>query len=370
MVYLIGLRYFLKASDRVKIIIRLSILSLSLCIGFGIFLSEIGQGCCDSILKKALDIHGHAIVNSKSEYKSKLIEKSMLSVRLNGIISSLNHGLMIRAMKKDDIRKLLGSYAVEYKPSNKKNFIWIGSGIASLYGFELGENIEISFMLDNDLITKKFKIIGIFSFGLDDLDKNIVFLPDTIVADFNQRAERIIFLRDPNKIDNYKKELESKNVYVETWKTLFANLKKIFQISDNTITIFLYIFAFAGALQSASIIFALMIDKANDIRIFNILGITRLQKVKILFTYGLLIGILTTLLGVIFGLIITFGYNKIVDMLKNNLSFIKNEYLKQIFLTPINIKNFLLVPLFSFFMVSLNIGVSVIFLVYKERNIG
>lgn len=338
----IAVRYFTQARGKAAAILKLSIFSTSVNIGFFVFCFAFAQGCYQTLLTRVLDMHGHAkVFDFNARYESNLVKKAFKIITLNGKLIGCNQGLSIKCLHRNDFLSLLANYIKQSDLGTKrKKIIVVGSVLAEMYQIKLGEIISVGIITD-DLVQEDFYVAGITHFGLDDYDRYIVHVPIEAIPNLSGESYRAIYLKNPSDIYVYQKELASLGTYVSIWPKMFSTFMDISIIVQLLIFALLGVFILTSAIQSISGLMGLMLDKAKDMRIFSILGITNLQKFKILSSYGLFISLINTILGGGLGLLLICILNLILR--KAKLGFKTND-----FVGILSWQHFLLIITFAF----------------------
>ena len=169
---------------------------------------------------------------------------------------------------------------------------------------------------------ERFKVAGIFSTGFLEFDQNVVFLNiENALSIFNKDENEIdleIFLRDPFLADKYKKEILeiNQNVYVSTWSDTNKSFFNALKIERNVMFTILTLIIIVAAFNIISGLTILIKNKTKEIAIFKTLGLSNNSIIKSFFLTGFTIGFLSTLSGVILGILFSFY----IDDIRNFLS--------------------------------------------------
>ncbi len=189
------------------------------------------------------------------------------------------------------------------------NGIIIGSGIASKLSLGLNDNLVVSSSLG---ITKTMKIVGIFKTGSSTSDNQRSFVNIATAQQFlkqNPSYVSTVFANtpDPDKSKDFAKRLQQITAYkVEDWTVTNADLvagDKTRSTMMGAISLSILLVASFGIYNILS---ATISQKINDIAILKAIGFTGGDVIKIFVVEALIMGIIGTIAGLIFGGILIF----------------------------------------------------------------
>ena len=154
-----------------------------------------------------------------------------------------------------------------------------------------------------------FKIIGVFSSGMYEFDRNISFvnLEDSLSFfeksndDFNVE----IYLQNPMNADLIKDQIQNmdKNFYVTSWTDLNKSFFSALKVERNVMFLIIALIIIVAAFNIISGLTILIKNKTKEIGILKSLGLSNNSIVKSFFLTGFLIGFFATVTGVILGVI-------------------------------------------------------------------
>ena len=166
-----------------------------------------------------------------------------------------------------------------------------------------------------------YKIASVFSSGLYEFDKNVVFfnLEDSL-SFFEKNVDDInleIFLKNPLEADKYKKEIQNKNsnFYVNSWSDLNKSFFSALKVERNVMFLILTLIIIVAAFNIISGLTILIKNKTKEIAILKSLGLSKKSIVKSFFLTGFLIGFFATVVGVIFGIVFSIYIEEIRQFL-------------------------------------------------------
>ncbi len=337
-----------KKEGFLKVISIFSFLGIMLGVAILIIVMSVMNGFREELTQKILGFNPHLTIkpyDSKinDEYFNQLkkkYKKSTILKTYNGegviITNDLAKGILIRGLNKKDIKKLdfFNKNIIDGKINQfSDSKIIIGKQLAIELDVVVGDKINImsSSMVSTPLgsIPKQsnYTICAVFSSGLYEFDKNVVFFNLTDSLSFFEKDFEDInlefFLEDPFNADIYKDDIQKmdSNLYVFSWtdinKTFFSALK----VERNVMFIILTLIIIVAAFNIISGLTILIKNKTKEIAILRSLGLSRKSIVKSFFFTGFLIGFFATIFGVILGIIFSFYIEEIRFFISNLTNF-------------------------------------------------
>jgi lipoprotein-releasing system permease protein len=179
----------------------------------------------------------------------------------------------------------------------------LGQGLADLLGAKLNDTITLSSNTGGRTISR---VVGIFATGVTPVDYSRAYMlissAQTLLNKKNIINDIVIRTDDYTKAQGYAAQIESIAGYkTESWQESNANFLKIFAIQ----TIMTYIITGALLVVAAfgvlNILIMAVLERVNDIAILKSFGLSRMDITTIYVFQGLLIGLIGTLLGELFG---------------------------------------------------------------------
>ena len=201
-----------------------------------------------------------------------------------------------------------------------------------------------------------YKIAAVFSSGLYEFDKNVVFfnLEDSL-SFFEKTFDDIsleIFLKIPLIADKYKNEIQIKNsnFYVNSWSDLNKSFFSALKVERNVMFLILTLIIIVAAFNIISGLTILIKNKTKEIAILKSLGLSKKSIVKSFFLTGFLIGFFATVAGVIFGIVFSIYIEEIRQFLSlvfNLQIFPEDVYFLNEMPSEINRNSILFISIFS-----------------------
>ena len=331
-----------KKEGFLKVISIFSFLGIMLGVATLIIVMSVMNGFRTELTEKILGFNSHITIkpyssNISEEFYSNLQEeyKNTKVIKVyNGeavvMMSDSAKGVLIRGVDSEKIEEIdfFKKNIIDGELSNFVNGTLImGKQLAIELGVVVGDKINI--MSSSSVLTplgaipkqSSYKIASVFSSGLYEFDKNVVFfnLEDSL-SFFEKNVDDInleIFLKNPLEADKYKKEIQNKNsnFYVNSWSDLNKSFFSALKVERNVMFLILTLIIIVAAFNIISGLTILIKNKTKEIAILKSLGLSKKSIIKSFFLTGFLIGFLATVVGVIFGVIFSIYIEEIRQFL-------------------------------------------------------
>ncbi|MBU4304306.1 MAG: lipoprotein-releasing ABC transporter permease subunit [Candidatus Omnitrophica bacterium] len=185
--------------------------------------------------------------------------------------------------------------------------IIIGKILAERMFVGIGD--EVGLVTAADITVNTFKVRGIFSSDMYDYDSGVVFvsLPkaQALTGDSAIVNGISVKVKDPYNAGQYKQKIQAQlgfPYYTRTWMDLNRNLFDALKLEKTAMFVILTLIVLVAALNIASTLIMMVMEKTKDIGILKAIGATS-KSIMIIFTIvGMAIGIMGTVLGVCAGL--------------------------------------------------------------------
>ena len=214
----------------------------------------------------------------------------------------------------------------------KKGEIIVGKELAMELNLAVGDRINL---LSSVYISTPFggvpkqetySVEGIFSSGFYEFDKNVVFLNLEETLYFFDKTKRDInlevYLSDPFKANDIKDEISmiSSNFYVYSWMDVNKSFFSALKVERNVMFIILTLIIIVAAFNIISGLTILIKNKTKEIAILKTLGLSNSSIIKSFFLTGFTIGLLATILGIVFGVL----FSENIEFVRVFLSYVLN----------------------------------------------
>jgi len=244
----------------------------------------------------------------------------------------------------------------------KSNTVFIGTELSFNLNLKAGDKINL---MSSAFIATPFgglpkqetlTIAGVFNTGFNEFDQNFVFLNlvDALSLFDKEAYEQNIeiYLSDPMKADELKKEIqkENKNYYVYSWTDLNKSFFSALKVERNVMFIILTLILIVAAFNIISGLTILIKNKTKEIAILKTLGLSNNSIKKLFFLTGFTIGFFATFTGVLLGTIFALNIEKlriILSSLFNFEIFPSDVYFLEQLPSEINIYSIIMICIFS-----------------------
>ena len=372
-----------KKEGFLKVISIFSFLGIMLGVATLIIVMSVMNGFRTELTEKILGFNPHITIkpysNSitenfyldlKNKYKKAKIVKSLYG---EGVIITSNtaKGVLVRGINKNQIKELdlFQNNIIDGEISNFNNGrIIIGKHLAIELGVVVGDKINLMSSTSSPslfgMVPKQssYKIISVFSSGLYEYDKNVIFfnLNDSL-SFFEKTNDDInldIYLKDPLNADVYKNEIQEINpgLFINSWSDQNKSFLSALKVERNVMFLILTLIIIVAAFNIISGLTILIKNKTKEIAILKALGLSKKSIVKSFFLTGFTIGLTATIAGVILGVTFSIYIEEIRQFLSSvfNLQiFPEDVYFLDEMPSEINAKSILSISLFSIVVTSL-----------------
>ena len=337
--YFIGKR-FAFSNKRFSFITTLSIIStIGIAIGVAslIVMISVFNGFGQVITDIMVGFDPHLRIENVSTNSSKMKEDLIsdlknniyvygISETSNGkVLSVTNNGYSVsflRGYEEGSFKKVTGleNSIIEGRSTLNKNEILISVGLASKLDLQVGDKIKFFstnqlndfFMFGGEGNSNEGIVAGIFRSGNKQYDANYIYtnldLAKNIYGSMNSTGYDIRF-NNLEIAENVKVDLQNKygnNVTINSWYDLHRDLYSIMKIERWSAFIILTLIIIVAVCNLLGSLSLTVISKRNDVGLLRAIGMKKKIIEKIFRLQGLLVGLIGTTVGVIFGLLICY----------------------------------------------------------------
>jgi lipoprotein-releasing system permease protein len=219
-----------------------------------------------------------------------------------------------------------------FKLVPKKFQIIIGSDLARYFGLDIGDKISmISSQANYSPLgmlprLKQFKISGIFDVGMYEYDAGLVLIHLNDAQKFFQLNQDVsgirVKLEDLDKTESTTENIgrlinQDNSYFVSDWTKQHSNLFAAIQMEKRIMFIILTLIIAVAAFNIVSTLVMGVTEKKSDIAILRTLGASQKSILMIFISQGLMIGLVGTFLGILFGVIISINISTIVPFIES-----------------------------------------------------
>ena len=341
----ITLRYLKtrKNDGFLNVITIFSFIGISLGVAVLIIVMSVMNGFRSDLIKKINGFNSHATVQSyNGQFNLNKIDNSNLVSQIDGFMISNNgegiiikekisKGIFLRGYKKDDFKNLNIVKNKDFSGSkilNKKG-ISISREMGFDLGLDIGDKLSLVFSSFEDTIIgslpkqKTFQITSFYNSGFNDFDKNIAFINiEDLENQLNLKPDSRfleVYFKDPTDIKKIKKDLAKlfPNELIYTWSDLNKPLFSALKVERNVMFIILSLIIVVAAFNIISGLTILVKNKTREIAILKSIGVKNKSIRKIFFLVGFIIGLSSTIFGVILGIIFSVYIENIRQFISN-----------------------------------------------------
>ncbi|HOY70417.1 MAG TPA: lipoprotein-releasing ABC transporter permease subunit [Methylotenera sp.] len=210
--------------------------------------------------------------------------------------------------------------------------IVLGADLARALGAGIGDKIML--MTPNGSATpagvmprmKQFNLVGIFEMGMQQYDAGLALINLEDAAKLYRMGEDITGVRlkldDPMNTVNVAPKLalalqNEGGFYISDWKDENPNLFAAIKMEKRVMFIIMTLVVAVAAFNIVSTLIMAVTDKRADIAIMRTLGASPASIMQIFVVQGALIGVIGTVLGVLFGVTIALNIDVIVPFIEH-----------------------------------------------------
>lgn len=183
------------------------------------------------------------------------------------------------------------------------NGIILGKALADKLGLDYGAKLSV---VSPAGVTMNMKVVGIFETGVTEFDGNnsyALLKKVQVLQDKDDTINQInIKMRDVNAAPQLAASLEQKFGYkVESWQETYANIFDLFVVQNSVTYSMVIAIVLVSGFGIYNIISTAVSEKNRDIAILKSMGFSEPDITKIFLHQGIIVGIIGTVVGWLFG---------------------------------------------------------------------
>ena len=333
-----------KTSRFTSIISKSSIIGIALGIAAIIVVMSIMNGFHSEMRNKILSMVSHVVVTEnnytlqnwdKLKYeidKNLLVSGSAPYVEGQAMISFKDnvHGIQLKGIV-PQYEKLVTSLSENIVEGDindiglKPYQISIGIDLAKKMNLSVGDKITLVIPRVNSTLIgvvpriKRFEVSSIFNFGMQQYDKNLVFISmdeAQLLYDLGDditglRLKLFDLFKSPSMSNSIKKNINSKYIVID-WTMMNKNFFKALQMEKTMLMLLMFLIVLVATFNIISSLFMVVSEKKSDIAILKTIGMNSKSIMLIFILQGTFLGALGIICGLILGLLITLNLDYIV----------------------------------------------------------
>jgi len=341
-----------KTEGYVSIFSWFSIIGIALGVAAIIIVMSVMNGFRSNLIERLLGVNSHLNLYSfnekinleeinalKTNLDSGDYEQLLPSIETQGLVinNKISRGVIIRAYENLNFDHYLYDQIITKKLSSINfNQIIIGDALAKDLKLQIGDKLKLAIAkTDKSLLGdiprfKTLTVSGIFDFGMYEYDVGLVFisleLAQRILLFEDNYFNRIEFyLNNPLSVNKFKNQIDLNisnkdlSLYSLSWIDRNSSLMNALKVEKNVMFLILTLIIIVASMNIISGLVIFVKEKNKDIAILKTLGFTKMGILKVFFLIGLTIGLIGTVLGTFFGIIITENLKYIQIVLENLL---------------------------------------------------
>ena len=337
-----------KNSRFTSIISKSSIIGISLGIAAIIVVMSIMNGFHSEMRNKILSMVSHVIVTEKNytlknwekvKYKidqNKLVHSSAPYVEGQAMISFGGnvHGIQLKGIVPNFEKNVtsLKENIIEGELNNiglKPYQISIGIDLARKLNLSLGDKITLVIPRANTTLIgivprlKRFEVGSIFNFGMQQYDKNLVFIDINEAQRLFDMGENITGLRlklydlfkSPRMSNIINSNFNSDYIVID-WTMMNKNFFNALKMEKTMLMLLMFLIVLVATFNIISSLFMVVSEKKSDIAILKTVGMNSKNIMHIFILQGTFLGITGIILGLLIGILISLNLDYIVSFIE------------------------------------------------------
>ena len=345
--WLVALRY-LRARRKegfISVIAGFSFLGITLGVATLIIVMAVMNGFRQELFNKMLGLNGHVVVHSLSDFsdfdqvanrvrKVPGVKYALPLVEGQVMISTpqSSSGALVRGLREADLKELKAvSGNIRFGTLDgfdQKPGLALGSRLANELNVKVGDQVSLltprgaSTALGTAPRVKRYPVAAIFEIGMSEYDSSILFMPlNEAQLYFNQPDSVTVLevvLDSPDEVGALTPQIVTAggpSIYISDWRQRNATFFTALQVERNVMFLILALIVLVAALNIVSGLIMLVKDKGHDIAILRTMGATRGAVMRIFFITGASIGIVGTLSGFLFGVLVCLNIERLRELI-------------------------------------------------------
>ena len=335
----------LRSDGLLSIISWFSFIGIAIGVATLIIVMSVMNGFKVELQNRIIGFNGHLYINKLGENISdyqldyenfdniNFIDPNITFQSLM-ISGKQNNGVLVKAINP----KNLENYRLIYENLNSTkseplscDCIILGDTMATKLGLSIGSNVKlystqtISTPFGSLPKSKEFEISGTFHSGMSEYDNNFTLISLKNGQQLTGYVDEVsiieIHLVDPNNIKNTKLQLIKNyplgEYVIRDWQEVNSTYFEALKVERTVMFIILSLIILIAAFNVVTSLFILVKNKTKEIAIMRTIGLSRSGIMRIFILIGSIVGISGTLVGTVFGYIITINLENIRSLLNN-----------------------------------------------------
>ena len=316
-----------------------SLIGITLGVATLIVVMSVMGGFHDTLLSRIVGMNGHVVVYHQdgaiADYDfliDKMKQNKVVAANAVGIVpiaegqvmasaNGNNTGAMIRGIRMSDLAaKVENGTRIYGRPLDKIKDGELVAGASLTRALSVGMGDQISLVSANNATPTPFgsmprimsyPVMSSFFMGMYEYDSGYIFMPLETAQKYlnipNSVTHIDLFLRDPEDTTDVRDALTRllpDGFVVRDWRELNRGFVGALQVESNVMFLILMLIVIVAAFNIVSSLVMLVKDKSKDIAVLRTFGVSRRSMMKIFILSGTSIGVLGSLFGTVFGVLI------------------------------------------------------------------
>lgn len=337
-----------KSSRFTSIISKSSVIGISLGIAAIIVVMSIMNGFHSEMRDKILSMVSHVIVTEKNYTlknwdklkfnidKHKLVLNSAPYVEGQAMISFDGnvHGIQLKGIIPEYEKNVtsLSDNIIEGDLNNiglKPYQISIGIDLAKKMNLSIGDKITLVIPRANTTLIgivprlKRFEVGSIFKFGMQQYDKNLVFIDINEAQILYDMGSNVTGLRlklndlfKVKKVSNFINSNFNSDYIIIDWTMMNKNFFNALKMEKTMLMLLMFLIVLVATFNIISSLFMVVSEKKSDIAILKTIGMNSKNVMYIFILQGTFLGIAGIILGLGIGLLISLNLDYVVAFIE------------------------------------------------------
>jgi len=337
-----------KNSRFTSIISKSSVIGIALGIAAIIVVMSIMNGFHNEMRNKILSMVSHVIITDRNYTlenwsqikfnidKNKLVSASAPYVEGQAMISFNGnvHGIQVKGII-PKYEKNVTSLSRNITKGNldkigdKPYQISIGSDLAKKLDLSIGDKITLVIPRANSTLIgivpriKRFEVSSIFNFGMQQYDKNLVFIDIDEAQKLYEMKNSVTGIRlklhdlfqSPQMARVINSQLKSNYIVID-WTMMNKNFFNALKMEKTMLMLLMFLIVLVATFNIISSLFMVVSEKKYDIAILKTIGMSSKNIMNIFILQGTFLGITGIILGLFLGIFISFNLDHIVSFIE------------------------------------------------------
>ena len=325
-----------------------SLIGIVLGVATLIVVMSVMNGFRTELVNRILGINGHLIVYKKNGLSIENYNKTVNQISDTQNVIAVTPYLEGQALAKtkNSVSGII-IRGTKWSDLPAKKLLWKSLDNATVENFKMKQNVILGYRLAQRLnlsvgdyislispnvmetaigvlpIKQNFMVGGFFDIGMYEYDNNFIFIPWEKAEKFlstKQIAHGIeIFLQNPKTTQNVYDDLSYKldeNLTIIDWKKRNSSFMNALDVEKNVMFVILTLIILVATFNIISSMIMLVQTKKSDIALMRTMGASKYLIIRIFMLTGSIIGILGTIIGAIFGIILSIN----IETIRNFIS--------------------------------------------------